>query len=283
MLGTLECAVRASVDVEEALVAAQRLLQCEGDGDGDGDGNDEEQKYDHEDDQALIVSEAEWPFDGRIVIKNLSVRHRSDSQCVLEGICLNIDGGEKVAVCSRNEAEAESLLFSLCRLVEPEEGAVIEIDGVNCLDLGLCDLRSSLSMIPRRPLMLSGTLRFNLDPFDEHNEEELWEALTKCMLYDLVESKEQKLCTLVAGDDEEWSLTQKRLLCVGRALLKKSMVLLLDHGDDLIQELIRKQFGNATVICTVNTNRLSLETVMHYDRVLVLSRGRVRECDWCRL
>ena len=224
---------------------------------------------------------AEWPEEGAIFIKDLRMRYREDLDFVLDGLSVDIKPGSKVGIVGRTGAGKSSLLIALYRLVEPSPGSVMEIDGVDCLRLGLKDLRSSLSIIPQEPVLFSGTLRFNLDPFGERSEEEIWSVLRKCELFEFVNSKEEKLDFAVSEGGGNFSAGQKQLVCIGRALLKKSKVLALDeatssidkHTDSLIQTLIRKEFESITVLCIAHR----LETIIDYDQIMVLSKGRIIE------
>ena len=154
---------------------------------------------------------------------------------------------------------------------------------MDCLKLGLKDLRTNLSIIPQDPVLFSGTIRFNLDPFDEHSDEEVWNILKKCELYEFINNKEDQLQCTVLEDGSNFSQGQKQLICIGRALLKKSKILLLDeatssidkHTDKLIQKLIREQFKDRTVLCIAHR----LETIIDYDKIMVLDKGKIIEYD----
>jgi len=202
---------------------------------------------------------------------------------VLDGVTVEIGAGEKVGICGRTGAGKSSLLLALFRLVEPERGSQIEIDGVNCLELGLKDLRSGLSIIPQEPVLFSGTLKFNLDPFGANTDDEIWSVLRKCELFDFVSSKQEQLLFPITEGGSNLSAGQKQLICIGRALLKRSRVLALDeatssidqHTDSLIQTLIRKEFADVTVLCIAHR----LQTIADYDKIMVLDAGKVVEFD----
>ena len=153
------------------------------------------------------------------------MKYRSDLDYVLRGINVTINESERVGVVGRTGAGKSSLFKALFRTVEPEQGSIIKIDDIDCLCLGLKDLRSSLSIIPQDPVLFSGTIKFNLDPFNEHSDDEIWDILNKCELYELINSKEDKL-ECVVKEDEVISVKDKQLICIGRALLKKSKILL---------------------------------------------------------
>ena len=181
-------------------------------------------------------------------------------------------------------AGKSSLLVALFRLVEPEADSQILIDGIDCCKLGLRDLRSNLSIIPQDPVLFSGTIRFNLDPFNKHTDSQVWDVLKAVKLIDVINNeKSGGLECIVNENGSNFSQGQKQLICFARALLKNSKVLLLDeatssidqHTDKLIQELIRKEFIDKTVLCIAHR----LETILDYDRIMVLSKGDIIEFD----
>ncbi|CAE7687413.1 ABCC1 [Symbiodinium microadriaticum] len=223
-----------------------------------------------------------WPTEGAIVMENLSLRYRSDLGLVLNDVSLNIPGRCKVGVCGRTGAGKSSLMLALFRMVEPEEGSVLTIDGVNILSMGLERLRSQLTIIPQDPVMFSGSLRYNLDPFDRYSDQEVWKALDRAHLKDDVITKfPLKLNHLVTERGENLSVGQRQLLCIARALLRKSKIIILDEAtasvdtatDKKIQATVRTAFQD----CTVLTIAHRLETIADYDRIVVMDAGRVAE------
>lgn len=225
---------------------------------------------------------AAWPEHGSVEFKNYAVRYRPGLDLVLKGVDFHIKGGEKVGIVGRTGAGKSSLTLSLFRIIEAAQGQ-ISIDGVNIAELGLHTLRSRLTIIPQDAVLFSGTLRMNLDPFDKHSDEEVWRALEHAHLKVFVSGLPATLNHEVSEGGENLSVGQRQLICLARALLRKTKVLVLDEAtaavdletDDLIQTTIRTEFKN----CTVLTIAHRLNTIMDSDRVIVLDKGQIVEFD----
>uniref|UniRef100_A0A8D2ABT1 ABC-type glutathione-S-conjugate transporter n=1 Tax=Sus scrofa TaxID=9823 RepID=A0A8D2ABT1_PIG len=225
---------------------------------------------------------AGWPPRGEVEFRNYSVRYRPGLELVLKNLSLQVHGGEKVGIVGRTGAGKSSMTLCLFRILEAAEGE-IRIDGLNVADIGLHDLRSQLTIIPQEPILFSGTLRMNLDPFGTYSEEDMWRALELSHLHSFVSSQPAGLEFQCSEGGENLSVGQRQLVCLARALLRKSRILVLDEAtaaidletDDLIQATIRTQFE----ACTVLTIAHRLNTIMDYTRVLVLDKGTIAEFD----
>lgn len=223
-----------------------------------------------------------WPEIGTICFRNLQIRYAEHLPSVLKNISCTFPGRKKIGVVGRTGSGKSTLIQAIFRIVEPREGSII-IDNVDICKIGLHDLRSRLSIIPQDPTMFEGTVRGNLDPLVQYSDNEVWEALNKCQLGELVRAKEEKLDATVVENGENWSVGQRQLLCLGRALLKKSSILVLDEAtasvdsatDGVIQKIITQEFNDRTVVTIAHR----IHTVIDSDLVLVLSEGRVAEFD----
>ncbi|XP_075021177.1 multidrug resistance-associated protein 1 isoform X6 [Calonectris borealis] len=222
-----------------------------------------------------------WPEEGKVEFRGYGLRYREDLDLVLKNINVTINGGEKIGIVGRTGAGKSSLTLGLFRINEAAEGEII-IDGINIAKIGLHDLRFKITIIPQDPILFSGSLRMNLDPFDQHSDEDIWRSLELAHLKNFVSSLPDKLNHECAEGGENLSVGQRQLVCLARALLRKSKILVLDEAtaavdletDKLIQQTIKSQFEE----CTVLTIAHRLNTIMDYTRVLVLDRGEVVEC-----
>ncbi|GMN31746.1 hypothetical protein TIFTF001_003379, partial [Ficus carica] len=170
-----------------------------------------------------------WPTFGKVEIRDLKVRYRPTAPLVLHGISFTIEGGQKIGIVGRTGSGKTTLISVLFRLVEPTEGK-IRVDGLDICKIGLHDLRSRFGIIPQDPTLFNGTVRFNLDPVAHYTDHEIWEVLEKCQLRDAIREKVEGLDSLVVEEGTNWSMGQRQLFCLGRALLKRSRILVLDEA-----------------------------------------------------
>ncbi|KAJ4977501.1 hypothetical protein NE237_002607 [Protea cynaroides] len=224
----------------------------------------------------------DWPSHGEVDIVNLQVRYAPHMPLVLRGLTCTLPGGMKIGIVGRTGSGKSTLVQALFRIIEPAVGHIV-IDGVDISKIGLHDLRSRLSIIPQDPTMFEGTVRNNLDPLEEYTDEQIWEALDRCQLGDEVRKKEGKLDSAVTENGENWSMGQRQLVCLGRVLLKRSKVLVLDEAtasvdtatDNLIQHTLRQHFSESTVITIAHR----ITSVVDSDMVLLLDHGLIIEYD----
>ena len=223
-----------------------------------------------------------WPRSGALAVEKLDLRYRPELPLVLRSVSFEALTGEKIGIVGRTGSGKSSLFQALFRLTEPEAGRIL-LDGVDTKTLGLHTLRRALSMIPQDPFLFGGSIRKNLDPFEERSDDKLWEALERVGLRATVEADAKKLEMEVVDNGANFSLGQRQLLCMGRALLRDARVLCLDEAtasidmdsDALIQETVRTCFGGITVLTIAHR----VNTVIDSDRVLMLDAGKVAEFD----
>ena len=224
---------------------------------------------------------AGWPSEGKIEFKDAKLRYR-DGPLVMKGVNLSINSQEKIGVVGRTGAGKSTMMIALFRITDLCEGS-ISIDGIDLSTLGLEDVRRALCIIPQDPVLFSATVRFNLDPFNESTDEDIWSVLEQVELKDVIENLPNQLEDDVHEGGSNFSVGQRQLICMARALLRHPKILILDEAtasldnetDTFLQQMIRKQFAN----CTTLTIAHRLNTIMDSTRVCVMDQGIVAEFD----
>ncbi|KAJ2812496.1 hypothetical protein H4S07_001361, partial [Coemansia furcata] len=223
-----------------------------------------------------------WPEQGMVEFRNYSTRYRAGLDLVLEDVSFSVKPREKVGIVGRTGAGKSSLTLALFRIIEAAGGQIL-LDGEDIAQYGLFDVRSKLSIIPQDPVLFAGTVRENLDPFSTYSDQDIWRALEHAQLADFIRTKDERLEFVVTQGGENFSVGQRQLICLARALLKHAKILVLDEAtaaidpesDAIIQDSIRKEFKD----CTVLTIAHRLNTIIDSDRILVLDQGQVAEFD----
>ncbi|EAR91413.2 ABC transporter family protein (macronuclear) [Tetrahymena thermophila SB210] len=222
-----------------------------------------------------------FPMKGDIEFQNVKMKYRKDLSYVLNGLSFKINAGEKIGFVGRTGAGKSSIIQALYRMTEIEEQGFIKIDGFNLKELGIHTIRSGISIIPQMPFVFSGSIRRNLDPLNEYNDTEINKILKEISLSQKISKLKEGLLTDMSNANDLFSSGEKQLICLGRAILRQSKVILLDEAtancdqqtDKLIQQKIRERFKNSTVITIAHR----LNTIADYDKIFVLENGTVAE------
>ncbi|KAF8530144.1 ABC protein [Hysterangium stoloniferum] len=299
---SLNIVTRQSAEVENFMSSVERLTDY-------SDTDLLEQEAPHEKDD--VKPPQEWPSEGAIEFKDVVMSYRPGLDPVLKGISMSIRSGEKIGIVGRTGAGKSSLMVTLFRLGELSSGS-IHIDGIDISSLGLRDLRSKIAIIPQEPLLFSGTIRTNLDPFSVYDDAQLWDALRRAYLAEPLgcSSDEKTLCeklddmsriegtedsgsytttkgfgleTVVESEGANLSVGERSLVGLARALvsLSDAKVIVLDEAtasvdfetDSKIQATIQEEFKNRTLLCIAHR----LRTILAYDRILVVDSGQISE------
>ncbi|KAH7072955.1 P-loop containing nucleoside triphosphate hydrolase protein [Paraphoma chrysanthemicola] len=228
-----------------------------------------------------------WPEHGEIVFNNVQMRYREGLPLVLKGLDMHVRAGERIGVVGRTGAGKSSIMSALFRLQELSGGSIV-IDGVDIGKIGLHDLRSKLAIIPQDPTLFKGTIRSNLDPFHEHSDLELWASLRQANLVSNDSTMEDAggrihLDSQVDEEGLNFSLGQRQLLALSRALVRGSQIIVCDEAtssvdfetDALVQTSMKNGFKGKTLLCIAHR----LKTIIDYDRICVMDAGQIAELD----
>ncbi|CAF0703150.1 unnamed protein product [Brachionus calyciflorus] len=265
LVGLFQWTVRQSCEVENLMTSVERVFE-----------------YTALDIESLETGKTkppkDWPSSGEIKFENVSFRYDKNLSAVLSDLNLIINSSEKIGIVGRTGAGKSSIIQTLFRIAEPEGS--ISIDGVNIKDLSLHDLRCKLSIIPQEPTLFIGTIRTNLDPLNEYPDNVLWDALEQVQLKEAIKEMKDGLESEVHKGGSNLSVGQKQLICLARAIIKKSKILIIDEAtanvdfktDAMVQGAIRECFKN----CTVITIAHRLHTIIDNDRILCLAKGHIQ-------
>lgn len=267
MMGSIQWGIRQSSELENHMTSVERIVE-----------------YQNLDDQEQTQFTAEttenWPENGRIDFLNVCLNYGPHEPDILKNVTFTIKPKQKIGIIGRTGSGKSSIINALFQLSHTT-GSIF-IDDFNISQIPLQKLRSKISIIPQEPVLFSGTIRKNLDPFDEYDDELLWKILKDVKLSDsniLV----QGLATRITENGSNFSVGQKQLICLARAIIRNNNILVLDEAtanidpetDKLIQKTIQHKFTDCTILIVAHR----LPTIMDSEKILVMDGGQVKEFD----
>lgn len=222
---------------------------------------------------------ANWPEDGSLKFEDCSLVYYPGGPKVLKNISLDIERGEKIGITGRTGAGKSSLVSALFRM--PEPGGSIIISGIPVSTLNVKESRKALTIVPQQAFLFGGTMRQNLDPEGKHSDKEIWDILERVNLKAAVEENQEKLDYWVTENGSNFSGGEQQLICIARALLQDRKIVVLDEAmasmdletDQLIHGILKKELTDRTVVTIAHR----LDSILDYDRIIVIDEGQVVE------
>ena len=233
-----------------------------------------------------------WPTEGGIKFENYSVQYRPDTEIVLKNLSFEIEPKQKIGIVGRTGSGKSTIALCLFRILEAKEGKIL-IDDTDISEIGLNKLRSNLTIIPQDPTLMEGSLRYNIDPLGKHTDKEIEEIMKEIGFWYICErnieenkdkpDEEKGLNMIITEDGGNISIGERQLICITRAILRKSKIIVMDEATASIdvntENIIQKAISNLLSDSTILTIAHRIKTVMNSDKILVLESGQVKEFD----
>ena len=267
-VGQLQFATRQTADVENMMTSVERVMSYT--------------ELDQEPGYSIQKKPPDdWPPEGEIQFENMDLTYYEGGPKVLKDITLKINAHEKVGVAGRTGAGKSSMVAALFRMPDPD--GKMFIDNMLIGDLNLQSTRQVISVITQNPVLFSGSLRKNLDPFSKYGDSDIWNVLEQVQMKEKIQELPENMYYELSEGGNNFGVGERQLLCLARALLNKNRIIVMDEAtanvdfntDRRIQDTIRSKFND----CTVITIAHRLNTILDYDKVMVMDRGKVIEYD----
>ena len=223
-----------------------------------------------------------WPQNGKIQFIDYSVKYRPDTEIVLSDLNFTIESGNKVGIVGRTGSGKSTITLCLFRILEALKGKIL-IDDIDISTIGLDKLRKSLTIIPQDPALIEGTLRYNIDPLNNYTDEEIINVIKKINFGYIIEKNKDGLKQEVSEGGTNLSVGEKQLICITRAILRKSKIIIMDEAtanidyktEEIIQNVINEILTQSTIITIAHR----IKTILNYDKIIVLENGEVVDFD----
>lgn len=266
-LGTLsQWGIKQTADLENYMTSVERTLEYT-----DLPSETEDVK----------ITPTDWPVNGAITFKSLSLRYGCDAEPMLRDLSIDIAAKTKIAIVGRTGAGKSSIVQALFRFAHIDGCA--DVDGVDITSVGLRQLRQSITIIAQEPILFSGSVRDNLDPLGEYSDDDVWNALEEVEMKHFISRTKDGLAATITNGGANFSLGQRQLVCLARAILRKNKIVILDEAtanvDSDTDRIVQRMIGNKFVNSTVLTISHRMNTAMNYDKILVMDAGRAVEYD----
>ena len=230
----------------------------------------------------LDDSLSNWPSKGKIEFLNFSVKYRPDTEIVLKNLSFMIQGNEKVGIVGRTGSGKSTITLCLFRILEATEGRIM-IDDVDISSIGLDKLRKNLTIIPQDPALIEGSLRYNIDPLDKYSDTDIIKVMEKIGFDYIVKRSNEGLYQEIAEGGSNLSVGEKQLICITRAILRKSKIIIMDEAtasidyktEEMIQKAITELLNDSTFITIAHR----IKTIINYDRIITLDNGQIVDFD----
>ena len=224
----------------------------------------------------------DWPSKGEILFENYNVKYRNDTELVLKNINFHLKPGEHLGIVGRTGSGKSTISLCLFRILEAYSGKIY-IDGVDISRVGLKKLRESITIIPQDSTLMDGTLRYNIDPVNCYTDKEITQVMKQIGFDYILTLNKEGLDQKISENGSNLSIGEKQLICITRAILRKSRIIVLDEAtasidyktEEIIQKALNEILASSTMICIAHR----IKTVMNADKILVLENGEIMEFD----